>query len=83
MYFQQQQLIELIREKEIEKALDFAQTRMAERADDGDEVNVVVLLATSHYRCLHLRSQKSDLQQLVLHVQMKKDMLKEMQRKQL
>ncbi|XP_067932085.1 glucose-induced degradation protein 8 homolog [Watersipora subatra] len=39
LYFkiQQQQLIELIRQKDIEKALDFAQTHLAERAEDGDE----------------------------------------------
>ncbi|KAF6020615.1 GID8 [Bugula neritina] len=38
LYFkiQQQQLIELIREKDVIKALDFAQTCLVERAEDGD-----------------------------------------------
>lgn len=35
---QQQQLIELIRQRDVEKALDFAQTHLVERAEDGDEV---------------------------------------------
>ena len=38
LFLQQQQLIELIRAKDIEKALDFAQTHLAERAEDGEQV---------------------------------------------
>ena len=36
--FQQQHLIELIREKKIEEALDFAQTHLAERGEENREI---------------------------------------------
>ena len=36
--FQQQHLIELIRSKNIESALDFAQTHLAERGEENPEI---------------------------------------------
>ena len=36
--FQQQHLIELIRDKNIEEALDFAQTHLAERGEECPEI---------------------------------------------
>ena len=36
--FQQQHLIELIREKNIESALDYAQTHLAERGEENPEI---------------------------------------------
>lgn len=37
-FFQQQQLIELIREKNVEAALEFAQTQLAERGEENPEI---------------------------------------------
>ena len=39
-YMQQQQLIELIRQRQLEKALDFAQLHLSERAEEGDDVSI-------------------------------------------
>lgn len=38
IFFQQQQLIELIREKNVEAALEFAQTQLAERGEENPEI---------------------------------------------
>ena len=39
-YMQQLQLIELIRQRQLEKALDFAQLHLSERAEEGDDVSI-------------------------------------------